>query len=173
MVWIGPEPGSLCKAQYTCKNRWLCSCQHSTLCSLFCSGAPLPLQKAHCSQSNLYFPAKFMLISVFSPSLFYVCPTNKIQCKWVSEGGAVVFFGTWWPSEQRWTRLEPKICLLLGRKRCLKAASQPCCLHKTFMLQPCVVIQRGFLGSLVIFLSIPRMLLLSDRKHFSFSLPDT
>lgn len=35
-----------------------------------------------------------------------------------------------------WTRLEPKISLLLCRKRCLKNAGQPCCLHKPLCCSP-------------------------------------
>lgn len=50
--------------------------------SAICSGpglpATLPVQIGHCSQSSFYFPAKSMIISGFSPFLFYVCPTNKI-----------------------------------------------------------------------------------------------
>lgn len=64
-----------------------------------CSGpglpVPLPAQTGHCSPSSFYFSAKSALISgaFFSPFSFNVCPTNKIHCKWASEGGAVVFFG--------------------------------------------------------------------------------
>lgn len=35
-----------------------------------------------------------------------------------------------------WTRLEPKICLLLCRKRCLKSVGQPCCFRRPSCCSP-------------------------------------
>lgn len=69
-----------------------------------------------------------------------------------------------------WTRLEPKICFLLCRKRCLKNAGHPCCLLRPLGCSPmwwsAKVAEWGFFWSLVFFPSVLWMLLLSDRKCF-------
>lgn len=119
MVWLR---GALC----TCRSRWPCSCQHS--CRLVCSTLGCLLwsrdPRSSASSNRSLFSIQLLLLcqvcanqwDFFSPFSFNVCPTNKIQCKWASEGGAVVFFGAPWPSEKRLNQTGAKdVCCSAGK----------------------------------------------------------
>ena len=86
-----------------------------------------------------------MLISVFSPFLFYVCPTNKIQWKLASEGGAIVFLGTRWPSEQRLKQTGAKDLFATLQEEVPQECWPALLPLQAIVLQPHVVVQQRWL----------------------------
>lgn len=186
MVWIDPWARLPLKAQYTCKSS---GCVLASVAegwraapSALPSGPRLPttlsVQTGHCSQSSFYFPAKSVLISgFFSPFLFYVCPTNKNTVEMGKWERSYCFL---WCMVTIWAKIEPdwsprSVCYSAG-KGASRAWASPVASAGLRAAAPCggpaKVAVRAFLWISVFFLSILWMLLLSDRKLFSSSIPD-
>lgn len=187
MVWIDPEPGSFCKAQYTCKSRWLCSCQRSwgLACSTLCSSLWSEAPHNSVSSNRSLFSVQLLLScqvcanqwGFFPPFLFYVCPTNKNTVEMGKPGRSYCFL---WCMVTIWAKIEPdwsprSVCYSAG-KGAPRAWASPVASAGLCAAAPCggpaKVALRAVLWILVFFLSILWMLLLSDRKWFSSSIPD-